>query len=253
VWRDLRRDDDEAPIESKTLILRLLRLRAEGDSIPAAPTQSVAPQSPAPAGEAETKPEASKPETRERVDSNAIPADMFGPVAGTASPVKEESTNATSSGEGTAAATPVMEAAPAQSSEEKKMDEIKAKGNDHFKKGEFPPAMEAYGKAVEIWEGMAEKSAAANKCLCACLNNRAACKIQVRDFDDAIVDCTRLLEIEPKNAKALLRRGTSYEHIEKYGKALKDVEAVLSIDASSKQAKDVKNRVTKNMKSLGLL
>ena len=75
-----------------------------------------------------------------------------------------------------------------QPPEEKEMEEAKAKGNAHFKKGEFPPAMEAYSRAVETWEKLSEKSAAANKCACACLNNRAACKIQVRDFDDAIVD-----------------------------------------------------------------
>ena len=74
----------------------------------------------------------------------------------------------------------------------------------------------------------------------------------MRDFDDAITDATRLLAVDPKNAKALLRRGTCYEHVEKHKKCIADMEAVLSIDPSHKQAKDIKNRVQKVMKSLGL-
>jgi len=149
-----------------------------------------------------------------------------------------------------------MEAAPAQRTEEKDMEVAKAKGNGHFKDGQFPDAIAAYGKVVELWEALGEdhttKSASCNKCAVAALNNRAACYIQVRDFDDAIVDTTRLLEVDSKNAKAYLRRGTCYEHIEKHKKCLGDMEMVLKLDPGSTQAKDINNRVKKVMKALGV-
>ena len=77
----------------------------------------------------------------------------------------------------------MMEAAPAQSSEEKEMDAAKAKGNAHFKEGRFPDAIAAYTEVVELWEKLGDdhstKSASCNKCAVAALNNRAACYIQV--------------------------------------------------------------------------
>ena len=49
--------------------------------------------------------------------------------------------------------------------------------------------------------------------------------------------------MDPHNTKALLRRGTCYEHIEKYKKSMADLEHLLTKDPNSKQAKDVLNRV----------
>jgi len=242
IWRDLQRDDDVASIgEPKKLFLRVLRLRSEGDATPCveSPEETSAPSEANVFDEpvAPAEPEATPEPTRPRVDSNAMPDDFFTPVAKVA-PSPSPGTSPMPNTENLSA-------------EEKQMSEGKAKGNGHFKKGEFPLAIAEYSKVAEVWEAMGEKTKEADKIAAACLNNRAACRIQTRDFEDAIADATKVLEIEPGNPKAHLRRGTCYEHIEKYKLSVKDMEAVLAKDPGSKQAKDILNRVKKVMKTLG--
>jgi len=248
VWRDLRRDEDEAPInEHKKIFLRVLRLRAEGDDTcepepSAPPTSASASASEATPAVEQQPPPLEKIETRERGNTNTVPDDFF------------EMASPQASNEDVASPSPGGVASPSSAftPQEQQMESAKAAGNKSFKIGQFPDAVAEYTKAVEIWDALEEKTAAADKFVCDCLNNRAACRIQTRDFDEAIEDASRVLTLQPKNGKAFLRRGTCYEHIEKYRKSETDMESVLSIDPGSKQAKDVLNRVKKVMKSLGL-
>jgi len=130
------------------------------------------------------------------------------------------------------------------------MEDAKVEGNAHFKKGEFPQAIELYGKGIALFEKLENKTKISQKLALDCLNNRAACRVQIREFEDCILDCNMVLEMDSKNAKALLRRGTCYEHIEKHKLALKDMEACLGVDPNNKQAKDILNRVKKACKAL---
>ena len=42
------------------------------------------------------------------------------------------------------------------------------------------------------------------------LCNRALCYLRLKQFDNAIADCTKALKIQPKCVKALYRRARSY-------------------------------------------
>jgi stress-induced-phosphoprotein 1 len=57
-------------------------------------------------------------------------------------------------------------------------------------------------------------------------NNNIACYKQVSNYDGTIADCTAVLEVEPQNVKALIRRAQAFEGVERYRFALQDVKTV---------------------------
>ena len=59
--------------------------------------------------------------------------------------------------------------------------------------------------------------------------NRAACYKQISNFDGVIEDCTAVLEVDPENVKALVRRAQAFEGVERYRFALQDVKTVLAM------------------------
>ena len=56
-----------------------------------------------------------------------------------------------------------------------------------------------------------------------------ACYKQISNFDGTISDCTAVLEAEPQNVKALIRRAQAFEGVERYRFALQDVKTVLGM------------------------
>eukprot|EP00731_Ephydatia_muelleri_P013368 Em0007g678a len=68
------------------------------------------------------------------------------------------------------------------------------------------------------------------------LNGRAACLLQIGDFQRCIDDCSRALSLLPLDAKAILNRATAYESLKQYEQAYIDYTAALSIDNAHEQA-----------------
>ena len=64
-------------------------------------------------------------------------------------------------------------------------------------------------------------------------SNRAACYKQISNFDGVIEDCTAVLEVDPENVKALVRRAQAFEGVERYRFALQDVKTVLNMPYAS--------------------
>jgi stress-induced-phosphoprotein 1 len=60
----------------------------------------------------------------------------------------------------------------------------------------------------------------------------SACYKQISNFDGVISDCTAVLEGEPDNVKALIRRAQAFEGVERYRFALQDVKTVLQMPFS---------------------
>ena len=113
----------------------------------------------------------------------------------------------------------------------RKADTTRAKGNAAFKEGQYEVASEHYSSALDQLAGREhtdEKELAVK-----CLNNRAACSCQLQQYRAAVRDCSEVLELSPKDAKALMRRGFAYESIERYAEALADMRAVQSIEPSA--------------------
>lgn len=101
---------------------------------------------------------------------------------------------------------------------------LKEKGNDAFKAASFEKAIGHYGEAIEACEDQSSTLALS------CYNNRAACNQQLSNFSAVIRDCSHVLEYEPENQKALLRRALAYEGLERYRLALQDIRTLNTIN-----------------------
>merc|ERR1712232_1203805 len=92
--------------------------------------------------------------------------------------------------------------------------------------GNFEGAIEQYAKCIEALkrEGNGSSPLAVKA-----YSNRSACYKQISNFDGTIEDCSMVLEIEPENVKALVRRAQAFEGVERYRFALQDVKTVLKM------------------------
>jgi stress-induced-phosphoprotein 1 len=105
-------------------------------------------------------------------------------------------------------------------------DLYKEKGDDMYKNANFEGAVEMYTKCIDALKASGKgQSEIALKAY----SNRAACYKQISNFDGTIQDCTAVLEVEPENVKALVRRAQAFEGVERYRFALQDVKTVLAM------------------------
>jgi stress-induced-phosphoprotein 1 len=114
---------------------------------------------------------------------------------------------------------------------------LKTEGNDLFKAARFEEAIEKYTEALEA---CADKT---SELALTILNNRAACYKQVGNHSGVVMDCSMVLEHQPKNEKALLRRALAYEALEKYRSALQDIREALAVNPANKLANEAQHRV----------
>jgi len=104
---------------------------------------------------------------------------------------------------------------------------LKEKGDQAYKNAQFEEAITHYSKCLDA---LGEKT---SPLAIKCLGNRAACYKQISHFDGTVEDCTYVLEVDPENVKALVRRAQAFEAVERYRFALQDVKAVLSMPYQS--------------------
>lgn len=102
----------------------------------------------------------------------------------------------------------------------------KERGDEAYKAAQFENAIEHYTKSLDALKSA--KQAEGPLALKA-YANRAACYKQISNFDGTIADCTAVLEVEPENVKALIRRAQAFEGVERYRFALQDIKTVLSM------------------------
>lgn len=76
-------------------------------------------------------------------------------------------------------------------------------------------------------------------------NNRAGCYQQLSDFHAVVKETNFVLEQQPDNTKALLRRMLAYEPIEKYEEALADARRVISLAPGNEAANKMQHRLSK--------
>ncbi|GAX74597.1 hypothetical protein CEUSTIGMA_g2045.t1 [Chlamydomonas eustigma] len=114
----------------------------------------------------------------------------------------------------------------------------KEEGNAAFKRGDWKAAIERYTSALTL-----------DPKLIPALNNRALAALKLGMAKEAEIDCNLVLECEPLNVKALLRRATAREQQansntkHKYQEALDDVIEALRIEPLNKEAAVQKSRL----------
>jgi len=104
----------------------------------------------------------------------------------------------------------------------------KAEGNDHFSNGRYEEAAACYTRALGLTTDKLERSIL--------FSNRAACHSQHQNWHKMLEDCNYALEENPKNVKAMMRRGLAYEGLEKYQLAINDMKSVLELDPNARSA-----------------
>jgi stress-induced-phosphoprotein 1 len=103
----------------------------------------------------------------------------------------------------------------------------KEKGDEQYKNAQFEQAVQEYTKCLDLLKK--RDGGWTSELALKALSNRAACNKQISHFDAVIEDCSAVLEVEPDNVKALIRRAQAFEGVERYRFALQDVKAVLAL------------------------
>ncbi|XP_022979737.1 peptidyl-prolyl cis-trans isomerase FKBP62-like [Cucurbita maxima] len=117
----------------------------------------------------------------------------------------------------------------------------KEEGNVLFKAGKYARASSRYEKAVRYIEydtsfnDEEKQQCKALKILCN-LNN-AACKLKVKDHRQAEKLCSKVLELDSRNVKALYRRAQAYIQLVDLDLAEQDLKKALEIDPENRQVK----------------
>jgi len=106
------------------------------------------------------------------------------------------------------------------------VERFKEKGDTSYKNANFEDAIGHYTKCLDQLQSQGKSG---SDLALKAYANRAACYKQISNFDGVISDCTAVLEVDPENIKALIRRAQAFEGVERYRFALQDVKTVLQM------------------------
>eukprot|EP00756_Hemistasia_phaeocysticola_P066567 Hpha_TRINITY_DN9327_c0_g1::TRINITY_DN9327_c0_g1_i1::g.25871::m.25871 len=101
-------------------------------------------------------------------------------------------------------------------------DRYKERGNAAYKKGELKEAVEQYSSGLTLIGGESVPMH----------NNRAAAYIKLEQWPEALEDCNYVLQHEPRNVKALHRRGNALLHLRRATEACEDLRLALKYDGA---------------------
>merc|ERR1711977_769058 len=121
---------------------------------------------------------------------------------------------------------------------------MKEEGNALFKKGLFEQAVTKYSEIIEKFPN------AEPDLILAVRNNRAACNHQLSNFPAVVEDATWVLERDPENTKALVRRMIALEPLEKYERALEDARHILRHYPGHDVANKVQHRLSRLVREM---
>ncbi|XP_071715779.1 translocon at the outer membrane of chloroplasts 64-like [Rutidosis leptorrhynchoides] len=113
-------------------------------------------------------------------------------------------------------------------------DMAKEKGNSAFKAKNWQNAIKFYTDAIKL-----------NSSNATYFNNRAAAYLEVGSFIQAEADCSKAIDLDKKNVKAYLRRGTAREMLGYYKEAIEDFRYALILEPTNKRAAASADRLTK--------
>lgn len=125
----------------------------------------------------------------------------------------------------------------------------KEEGNVLFKAAKYGKASKRYekaGKFVEYDNNFSEEEKKQAKALkISCNLNNAACKLKMKDYKEAAKLCSKVLELETSNVKALYRRAQAYMNLADLDLAEFDIKKALEIDPDNRDVK-LEYKVLKN-------
>uniref|UniRef100_A0A8C0IP34 Sperm associated antigen 1 n=1 Tax=Chelonoidis abingdonii TaxID=106734 RepID=A0A8C0IP34_CHEAB len=114
----------------------------------------------------------------------------------------------------------------------------KEKGNEAFAIGDYKEAVTYYTRSISVLPTVAA------------YNNRAQAEIKLQNWHNAFQDCEKVLDLEPGNLKALMRRATVHKHLQNYQAAIEDLAKVLHVEPENAIAKKNLSDIEQKMKDL---
>ncbi|XP_051489311.1 mitochondrial import receptor subunit TOM34 [Apus apus] len=101
---------------------------------------------------------------------------------------------------------------------------LKEEGNELVKKGNHKKAIQKYTESLKLNQE------------CAAYTNRALCYLTLKQYREAVQDCTEALGLDPKNVKALYRRAQALKELKDYKSSIADIESLLKIEPKNTAA-----------------
>ncbi|KAK4697300.1 serine/threonine-protein phosphatase 5, partial [Lecanoromycetidae sp. Uapishka_2] len=120
--------------------------------------------------------------------------------------------------------------------------ELKAKGNEYIACHEWLNAIEAYTKAIDLYDQDPTY-----------YSNRAQANIKLEQYGYAIADATKAVELDSKYIKGYYRRAIAYTAILKSREALKDWRTAVKLDPNNRENKLKLADCEKAMRSIQVL
>lgn len=118
--------------------------------------------------------------------------------------------------------------------------EVKERGNKLFKEKSYRDAADCYSEALSFVSEGEEKMVF--------LKNRAACWIKLKEYENALVDCTAALQISPGDIKALYRYAQALEGRGNIPEALRTVKKLLGLDPKNREGMEMARRLAATLK-----
>ncbi|XP_055809233.1 70 kDa peptidyl-prolyl isomerase-like [Solanum dulcamara] len=120
-------------------------------------------------------------------------------------------------------------------------EKIKSEGNELFKDGKFQYASRKYEKASKFIQFNHsfnnDDKCRANTLRLSCYLNNAACKLKMGEHQEASKLCSKVIDYDPCNVKALFRRAQAYLRINELEKAEIDIKKALEVDPNNRDVK----------------
>ncbi|XP_015782732.1 peptidyl-prolyl cis-trans isomerase D [Tetranychus urticae] len=120
-------------------------------------------------------------------------------------------------------------------------EKMKAAGNKFYMKEAFTTACSKYAKALRYLNKLhdedkmnKEDEKRVTELQFQCLLNSTACKIKLKRYNEALIDCDEALDLEPENIKALFRKGQALHGIRDYEAALKSLKRAQKLSPNEK-------------------
>ncbi|NWX18410.1 TOM34 protein, partial [Aegotheles bennettii] len=101
---------------------------------------------------------------------------------------------------------------------------LKEEGNELVKKGNHKKAAEKYSESLKLNQE------------CATYTNRALCFLALKQYKEAVQDCTEALRLDPKNIKALYRRAQALKELKDYKSSIADIKSLLKTEPKNTAA-----------------
>jgi tetratricopeptide (TPR) repeat protein len=114
---------------------------------------------------------------------------------------------------------------------------FREQGNDCFRAGKakYPDAIVFYTKAIEA-------ECSDTSIIEACLANRAACNLELKNYGRVLNDCSKCLKINPTNIKALYRSAKALFALDKLVETIDCCDHALTVDPNNNAVKDIREK-----------